>query len=237
MKSLRRTISVLQLSCLLIVVASCGQNSEQNVEKNTPPQNSPPKSQTKKAYTVIKSERADYGIYKRQIISIAVDDQSTEEEIRASLMAAFDKERDSDLDAVRILAFRKSQPRKTGSMFAVGTLIHAPNARWEDVEQRTNFRIEIKINTENKIGERQEEMMSTKGRIVSDGSKRVGLHSSSSDLSEDTLITKVRVGTKVEILEKKEEQLTQTAKWCVYRIKAKRKSGWVFCSDVELEGK
>lgn len=97
-------------------------------------------NELKHNYRLIEERRLDYSIYKRLLVSIYVPDDYKSKDIKATLDHALSNYLKKGFSAIEINAYRENVKDTNASINAVGTLIYAPNGKWEDSNSKAPFK-------------------------------------------------------------------------------------------------
>lgn len=101
----------------------------------------------------LSEEDHSYSTVKRKTVSFEIEGKLSNKELEDVLgqcLAAIDK---NGFKAITINIYSSKNPSKgKGSIFALGSLVYAPNGKWEDADKNAPFKSNITTNVDNTMG-------------------------------------------------------------------------------------
>ena len=199
-------------------------------------------NELKHNYRVIEEKRLDYSIYKRLLVSIYVSNEYKSKDIKATLDQALSNYIKKGFSAIEINAYRENVKDTNASINAVGTLIYAPNGKWEDSSSKAPFKRSITINDKNKAGTISTTLINKKGIIVgrkknpfidSDEMTRSNVYKTNDLFTPENIKFSLDPKTEVLIIKKVTHYITSDKKIAHYYIEYKGSRGWVWETEVK----
>jgi len=223
------------LLMLALLLIHCGdKNSSDSASKKVASVN------THNIFKVIKIDTLNYSTYKRLSVSIEVPNDFTDVKIRAALESAFQSFWNSSLHVIKINAFREHSKNKSGSMFAVGELVYAPNGKWEDANKNEPLKKIISINSANKAGTIKERNIQKQCTVVSDNSgwdsgtqTSIKAFKSKDNWTDENIAFAVKPNSKVDCEKQVIEYLSPKDSIVHYLVMHKNKKGWISGTNIK----